>query len=65
MLKFKFDFFGGGDSNDYWFGISPEGFGTIAMAANFIVSIVVMNFTSPTPDRIKEIVDNIRVPENE
>ena len=65
MLKFKFDFFGGGDSNDYWFGISPEGFGTIAMAANFIVSIVVMNFTSPTPDRIKEIVDNIRIPENE
>jgi hypothetical protein len=35
------------------------------MAANFIVSIVVMNFTSPTPDRIKEIVDNIRIPENE
>ena len=65
MLKFKFDFFGGGDSGDYWFGISPEGFGTIAMAANFIVSIVVMNFTSPTPDRIKEIVDNIRIPENE
>ena len=65
MLKFKFDFFGGGDSSDYWFGISPEGFGTIAMAANFIVSIVVMNFTSPTPDRIKEIVDNIRIPENE
>ena len=65
MLKFKFDFFGGGDSSDYWFGISPEGFGTIAMAANFIVSIVVMNLTSPTPDRIKEIVDNIRIPENE
>ena len=65
MLKFKFDFFGGGDLSDYWFGISPEGFGTIAMAANFIVSIVVMNFTSPTPDRIKEIVDNIRIPENE
>ena len=65
MLKFKFDLFGGGDSSDYWFGISPEGFGTIAMAANFIVSIVVMNLTSPTPDRIKEIVDNIRIPENE
>ena len=65
MLKLKFDFFGGGDSSDNWFGISPEGFGTIAMAANFIVSIVVMNFTSPTPDRIKEIVDNIRIPENE
>ena len=65
MLKFKFDFFGGGDVEDYWFGISPEGFGTVAMLLNFIVSFLVMNFTSSTPEKIKDIVDNIRTPEYE
>ena len=65
MLKFKFDFFGGGSSEDYWFGISPEGFGSVAMTLNFIVSFAVMKFTSPTPKKIKDIVDNIRIPEYE
>ncbi len=65
MLKFKFDFFGGGSVDDYWFGISPEGFGSIAMILNFIVSFIVMKFTSPTPKKIKDIVDNIRIPEYE
>ena len=33
MMKFKFDMFGGGTPEDWWFGISPEGFGTVAMKA--------------------------------
>ena len=65
MMKFKFDFFGGGSVEDYWFGISPEGFGTVAMLFNFIVSFIVMKLTPATPDKIKEIVDNIRTPEYE
>ena len=65
MLKFKFDFFGGGSSEDYWFGISPEGFGSVAMILNFVVSFAVMKFTAPTPKKIKDIVDNIRIPEYE
>ena len=65
MMKFKFDFFGGGSVEDYWFGISPEGFGTVAMLFNFIVSFIVMKLTPTTPDKIKEIVDNIRIPEYE
>ena len=65
MLKFNFDCFGGGSSEDYWFGISPEGFGSVAMILNFIVSFAVMKFTSPTPKKIKDIVDNIRIPEYE
>jgi len=65
MLKFKFDFFGGGSVDDYWFCISPEGFGSIAMIVNFIISFIVMKFTSPTPEKIKTIVDNIRIPEYE
>ena len=65
MLKFKFNFFGGGSEDDYWFGISPEGFGSLAMVVNFVISYIVMKFTSPTPEEIKKIVDNIRVPEHE
>ena len=64
ILKFKFNFFGGGSADDYWFGISPEGFGSVAMIVNFLISYIVMKFTSPTPEKIKKIVDNIRIPEN-
>ena len=65
MLKFKFNFFGGGSADDYWFGISPEGFGSVAMFVNFVISYIVMKFTSPTPEKFKKIVDNIRIPEHE
>lgn len=62
MMKFKFDWFGGGTKDDWWFGISPEGFGTIAMAANFIVSIIVSRFRASPPKEVQEIVENIRIP---
>jgi len=62
MTKFKFGWFGGGVESDWWFGISPEGFGTVAMIVNFIVSISVSKFTSPPPKEIIELVDNIRMP---
>tara|TARA_B100000780_G_scaffold132808_2_gene93134 strand:- start:4298 stop:5983 length:1686 start_codon:yes stop_codon:yes gene_type:complete len=62
MTKFKFDWFGGGSEADWWFGISPEGFGTVAMFANFIVSIVVSRFTPAPPREVVEIVENIRIP---
>ena len=52
MTKFKFGWFGGGGPEDWWFGISPEGFGTIAMLINLIVSISVSNFSSPPPEKI-------------
>jgi len=62
MTKFKFGWFGGGAESDWWFGISPEGFGTVAMIVNFIVSISVSKFTSPPPKEIIELVNNIRLP---
>lgn len=62
MLKFKFGWFGGGGKADWWFGISPEGFGTVAMILNFIVSIVIMKFTPAPPEDVQEIVENIRIP---
>jgi len=62
MTKFKFDWFGGGTKEDWWFGISPEGFGTVAMIVNFIVSIVISKFTAAPPKEVQEIVENIRIP---
>ena len=65
MTKFKFGWFGGGGPDDWWFGISPEGFGTIAMLINLIVSISVSNFTSPPPEKIIKLVENIRLPSDD
>jgi len=62
MLKFKFDWFGGGTQDDWWFGISPEGFGTVAMIVNFIVSLIVSSFTPKPPQEVQDIVENIRIP---
>jgi cation/acetate symporter len=64
MTKFKFGWFGGGTQADWWFGISPEGFGTVAMALNFIVSIVIMRFTPEPPKAVQDLVENIRIPSN-
>ena len=65
MTKFKFGWFGGGGPEDWWFGISPEGFGSIAMLINLIVSITVSNFTSPPPEKIINLVENIRLPSDD
>jgi len=62
MLKFKFGWFGGGTKADWWFGISPEGFGTIAMIANFIVTITVTSMTPAPLKGIQQLVENIRKP---
>ena len=62
MTKFKFGWFGGGSKDDWWFGISPEGFGTVAMILNFITSLLIMQFTSEPPKDVQEIVENIRIP---
>ena len=62
MLKFKFNWFGGGAKEDWWLGISPEGFGTVAMIINFTVSIVISKFTPDPPKEVQEIVANIRIP---
>jgi cation/acetate symporter len=48
---------------DQWlFGISPEGIGVVGMSLNFIVAITVSHMTSPPPEHIQHLVENIRVP---
>ena len=63
MTKFKFGWFGGGDQSDWWFGISPEGFGTLAMLVNFVVSLTVCHLTKEPSEEIQELVEKIRIPE--
>ena len=62
MLKFKFGWFGGGTKADWWFGISPEGFGSIAMIANFVITLIISSRTPAPSKDIQELVANFRKP---
>jgi len=63
MAKFKLGWLGDTPpASEWWFGISPEGFGSVAMVVNFIVSLTVCRFTAEPPQEVQEIVENIRIP---
>lgn len=65
MIRFKTGFAGLMEPrpvSEWWFGTSPEGFGTIAMAANILVSLIVSRLTPAPPVHVQEIVENIRIP---
>ena len=62
ILHFKPQLGGSGLPENYFFGISPEGIGTIGMIINFIVSLIVSRLTKPTPQKIKDLVESIRYP---
>ena len=51
------------NSADQWlWGISPEGIGTIGMLLNFSIAIVVSRLTAEPPQSVQDLVDNIRIP---
>ena len=64
MIKYKLGWFDSQlpDKSEWWFGISPEGFGTIAMMLNFIISIIIMKLTKAPPEEVQKIVEDIRIP---
>jgi cation/acetate symporter len=62
MTKFKFGWFGGGGKENWWFGISPEGFGSVAMFVNFFTSLIVCKITSQPPIKVQKLVEKIRLP---
>ncbi len=62
ILRFKFSIFGEVTADDWWFGISPEGFGTVAMLINFLVSVVICHATKAPPANVQDIVEDIRYP---
>ena len=54
--------FGGGNSADYFMGISPGGFGTVGMILHFVVAIVVASMTPPPSEEMQRIVEDLRIP---
>ena len=59
IIYFKF---GGGQPEQYWLGVSPEGIGTIGMLLNFLVTFVVSRITAAPPQSVQDLVENIRIP---
>ncbi|NVK84960.1 MAG: cation acetate symporter [Cytophagia bacterium] len=64
IFYFKPQLGGPGTPDGYWFGISPEGIGTLGMMINFVVAIVVSRITRPVPAVIQDLVEDIRYPSN-
>jgi cation/acetate symporter len=46
----------------WWFGISPEGIGTLGAVLNFSVAFGVSRLTPDVPDDVQQLVNNIRIP---
>ena len=65
MIRYKTGLIGLLDplpASEWWLGTSPEGFGTVAMLVNIVVSVVVSRLTAPPPQEVQAIVENIRIP---
>ncbi len=63
IVYFKFIDPAGNQPENWWFGISPEGIGTLGMVLNFAASLIVCRFTPPPPAHIQDLVDDIRIPQ--
>lgn len=59
---FKPQLGGFGTPDQYWFGIKPEGIGTLGMIINLIVSLIVSRLTARPPEIIRSMVEEIRIP---
>ncbi len=65
MIRFKTGLVGVMDplpQSEWWFGTSPEGFGTVAMIVNVVISVVVSRLTPAPPTEVQEMVESIRIP---
>ncbi len=62
IIYFKFVNVGANKPENWLFGISPEGIGTVGMVLNFAVTLVVTQFTSPPPEAIQDEVERLRYP---
>lgn len=62
IIYFKFVNPAANTTANWWFGISPEGIGTVGMILNFIVSFIVSKFTPEPPAEIQQLIEDIRIP---
>ncbi|MGH1392796.1 MAG: sodium:solute symporter family protein [Trichormus sp.] len=51
-----------GGIQPWFFGVSPEGIGTLGMLINFVVTVVVSRLTPPPPAEIQAMVEDLRSP---
>lgn len=47
---------------NWWFGISPEGIGTLGMLVNLVVSLAIGMIYPDPPEEVQEMVESIRYP---
>ena len=62
IVYFKFINPAASTPDNWWFGISPEGIGTLGMLLNFGVAMVICHLTAAPPQHIQDLVEDIRVP---
>ena len=62
IIYFKFVNPAANSPENWFFGISPEGIGTLGMLLNFVVAFAVAKVTPPPPEHIQHLVEDIRVP---
>ncbi len=62
IIYFKPQLGGAGTPEGYWFGIAPEGIGTLGMLLNFFVAGVVSRLTAKPPKKVQELTESIRYP---
>lgn len=65
MIRFKTGLIGVLEplpASEWWFGTSPEGFGTFAMLINVVISVTISRLTPAPPEDVQEIVERIRIP---
>ena len=65
IVYFKFINPGANSVENWWFGISPEGIGTLGMLINFAVAFLVSGFTKSPPQDVVDMVESIRETEAE
>jgi cation/acetate symporter len=62
IIYFKPQLGGPGTPEGYWFGIAPEGIGTLGMILNFVVAMVVSRITAAPPKLVQDLTESIRYP---
>ncbi len=62
IIYFKFINPADNNKENWLFGISPEGIGTIGMMVNFVIAFVISKVTKSPPREVQELVDRVRFP---
>lgn len=62
IIYFKFLNPSADNAENWLFGISPEGIGTMGTILNLVMAYGVSMFTKEPPEEVQEIVENIRLP---